>query len=577
MSDFERDSKGDAKIGGEPFDWSNFRKWSYTYIFKYFDEERGLFLPYFDIRDFDDEALEKSKSNPDCRHLSLYRSPDQPPYDFYIHYSNWQLGLLVKYFKEVFEEKSHLQGHHPNHKYSKIVLPQELYDKIINFINDFGLLPVRDLIFELIAIGQNFYVEKASFYERPEINKLISSAKGESEKVISLFEKAFDDEWKRNPEKSPPSDLLYVTFVFQDDNFKIEHRDLTSTILEQFKKHFDNLAYKDWRTDLERFPSLYKEDLYRQQFKYRLTKSFYNFLTQENFFILPKGQKTTNELMRCIVKLLEFSLISVGSPEELDSVKIKHVRNWVKRKDLEEDITFLSVDVNKEKLLKYFDGDFIGFGNETKRADVLNIAYYLAKRFDLFNLMPELAHIAECIKESSMLRGSQLLEKSIASKNMFPEKESFICLLDSIKESKKITSLKFKVEGDEEEYELQERLPLFLVEQAIRSHLENSKEEFDTDVIKSSQKKNSDGSITFIQEKRFNLPGERFAITFTKSFYDFLLNEAPPAENEFSPSKRYYAVIASMLNETWFFNNRLAPEHILVAKVESWHNLSQPN
>jgi len=133
--------------------------------------------------------MEKAKQDPEFFEKQLYWTPDHPPYDFFIRYHNWQLGLLVEFFKEVFEEKAFLHGYQPSNKYYRVILPKTKHDEIINCINDFELLPIRDLLFEVIAIAQDNYVEHIAFWERPEMQKLVTSAEKETQKAIQIIEK----------------------------------------------------------------------------------------------------------------------------------------------------------------------------------------------------------------------------------------------------------------------------------------------------------------------------------------------------------------------------------------------------
>lgn len=567
----EKEANRDEK--SETNNWNKHRWWNHTYIFQHLDDESGRYIPYFDIRDFDDKKLVEAKRKPEFKEIVLYWTPDRPPYDFFIHYHNWQLSLLVNYFKEVFEERSFVNGFIPTHKYYRVILPKELHEEILNHLNESKLLLIRDLLIEVIATAQHKYVEDITFWESPEMQKLVNSADKEAKKVIELIDKIEDKEWMPDTTTFKTSELLRINFIFQDKTIKIEHPWLAKEFIERFRDYYNGLAYKDWRIDLERYPQRFEGNIKREQFKYRLAISLYNLLTKGNFFRLEEGVPYPNDLMLCIAKIIEFCLIPVGSFEETNEVKIKHIRNWLTRNDLQEAVTHLSVPADKAKLLRYFDEVFINMTGDQKRADALAIAAYIGKRFNVEHLLPDLAHIAQVLKEGSLHWGHQLLSNGRSYPPNFSDFDALRKLITTVKVKQKITSIKFTVEGDTQEYELTDRLPLYLIENAFGEYMKDHQVEFDTDAVKTNVSMTPKG-LSSGQAKQFNLPEERISVRFVKAFYNYLLAEAPPAERDFMPSERYYAIIANMLQMTWFFYHQQHPEGFLVEKVKGWHKMA---
>ncbi|MFH2140941.1 MAG: hypothetical protein ABIJ97_00860, partial [Bacteroidota bacterium] len=282
--------------------------------------------------------------------------------------------------------------------------------------------------------------------------------------------------------------------------------------------------------DLERYPARFKENIHNQQFKYRLVKSFYNLFSKGGFFNVTTKEPTPNKLMLCIAKLVEFCLIPVAGPDELDEIKIKNIRNWLKRKELKPGITWVQPKQKKSKLPKYFHSDLRIAPMNAWRADAIFIGCFIGKRFNIEHLMPELIHIAQSLKEGNMFRGHQITAGGIPQAAPFPEFDNFRKIINGVKSKKKITSLKYKLEGDDKEYDLLQRLPLHLIEQAIKEYSEDHQVEIDTDLYKTTITDLGDGKINVTKADCFNLPEERFMIRFVKSFYDFLLKEAPPGD-----------------------------------------------
>ena len=570
----KRKENGDMDLGFGTFDWKRYREWDSTYVFKYFDE-RGVGRPYFDIYSskYLYERQHELLANPDYKEISLYNLPFNPPDDFYFEYHHDQLRMFIDYFKEVFEERAFIDGYMPSHKYFKVILPKGIYNDIMKCINSYKLLYISSLLLEIISVAQKKFVEEIEYWERPENQKIISTAEAETQNAYKVVDSIDDSEFLKGNAKTPP-ELLRINFVFKNETIKVSHPWLAKEFIQHFKEYYDKLPYKNWRIDLKRYPERFEENRKKQQFKYKLALSIYNLLTKENLFQLNE-HKYPNELILCIAQIMEFCLIPIGK-EENDDMKIKLVRNWLQRNELREHPKHIALPANRNKLINYFPEYFIDNSSEEKTANALRIAYYISKRFNAEYLFPDFAHIAQSLKNlSHYLSLPRLIPDKESIENtepFFNDFDAMVKLLKSLKENNKIINLKFKIENNESEYEISERLPLYLIEKSLKYYAENSKEEFNKDVIK-KKVKFSDKYNEYIVEKesRFNLPNERFIVHFVKGFYNYLLAELPPEDNEYMPSRKYYTIIALMLQETWFFDNKLDDERGIAKKVKEWH------
>ena len=483
--------------------------------------------------------------------------------------------MLVEFFKEVFEERAFLAGYMPSHKYYRVILPKPKYEEIMGCINEFELLPIRDLLLEIIAIAQHNYVNNIASWERPEMQKLINSAEKETQKAIDVIEKLDDSSWLRGDAGAkPPSTLLHINFVFNDGTIKIEHAWLAKEFIDHFKKYYEDLHYKDWRKDLERYPDRFEDNIRKQQFKYKLAKSFYNLLTKTGFFKVTKQEPTPNRLMLCIARLLEFCLIQVAGAEELDEIKIKNIRNWLKRNELEPALTHMELVADKDRLLKYFEPELINITDDIKRADAISIGLFIAKKYNLDHLKWDLVHIAAALREYGSHVGHQMIGEGRPFEPQFPEFAAFSKLVNNVRAGQKISTFKFKLEGDETEYELTQRLPMYLIEQAISEYSEDHRVEFDLEPVQTSIAKTEDGGYRIAKASSFMQPEDRFMVRFVKAFYSYLLTESPPGENNIMPSERYYGIIGDMLQQTWFFYHKNHPDWFIKAKIKQWHSLS---
>lgn len=572
----ERDAKGDVKLNIGKADWEKIRRSQYCYIFHHYDEDKDYFFPCFGLFSSADERMEKARKDPEFFEKQLYWTPDHPPYDFFIKYHNRQLAMLVEFFKEVFEERAFLEGYQPNHKYYRVILPKAKYNEIINCINDYELLPIRDLLLEIISTAQHKYVEEIAHWERPEMQKLVTTAEKETQKAIAVVDKLDTKAWERGDlDAKPLSELKYINFVFNDGAIKIEHAWLAGEFIEHFKQFYADLHYKNWRLDLERYPERFEDNIKKQQFKYKLAKSFYNLLTKTKLFPVTPKEPTPNRLMLCIAKLLEFCLIPVAGSEEIDEIKVKNVRNWLKRKELEPALTFAEIPADKKRLLKYFEEEFINITDDIKRADAISVAYYLTKRFKMDHLVHDFVHIAQALREYGSHVGHQMIGKGRPFEPTFPEFVSLSKLVNGVIGGRKITSIRYKLDGDDNEYELTQRLPMYLIEESIKEYSNDQQVEFDTEPVQTSVTRPRVGAFKIQKADQFMQPENRFMVRFVKSFYDYLLTEAPPSdERDFLPSERYYSIIANMLQDTWFFYNQMHPEWFVIQKVKQWHKMS---
>jgi hypothetical protein len=571
----KRNALGDIEFGSGKLDWQDFRSAQHTYVFKFFDEKMNYHLPYFDLFSKTQQRLSKARKNEEYWEVELYKSPENPPYDFHIGHSNWQLAMLVEFFKEVFHEKAFEQGYQPSHKYFRIILPKSKYEDIINCINKYELLHIRSLIFEIIAIAQEIYTRDIAFWEEPANKKLITSAEKETAKTIELLEKLDTKAFRHSQGKNKKfSRLLGINFILSDGPVKVEHQWLASEFVEHFRDYYDNLHFKDWKKELARYPHNFDEDRDKLQFRFRLAQALYSLFTKSGLFPLDETAPTPNKLMLCIAEIMEFCLIPVANEGELDTVKAKSVRNWIKRYELIPLLTHAPVIFDNERLLRYFTPEFLNFGEEDKRVDALNAAAFIAYRFNIPEFMGDFSHLIQCLQGIGWVIGHQITATGVRERDTFKEYETFKKLLLDVKGKSRLATLKFTIEGDETEHSLTQRLPLYLIEEAIRAYQSQNQVEIDTELIKATVTKLENNSIEVVKEKRFNQPEERFMVQFTASFYNYLLHEIPPKEQDYRPSQMYYSIIALVLVHAGIFYTKMVDEDRAVAQVKKWHRLA---
>jgi hypothetical protein len=558
-------------LQSQKYDWEKARERRHTYVFKQYHEVLGHFFPIYDKKTLEQYPDSKKKEILKVFVVVLYKSPDKPPYDNYIHHSNWQLALLTEYFGDVFHDKSAQWGIEPSHTYYKAVLPEKTYLEIMEVINVNGLLQIRDLIFEIISIAQKKYTDDIAFWEQDSNKKLITAAKKESYKVIDLLEKA-------NPlnildQEKRASRLTGINFLFNDSVIKINHEWLASEFIEHFQEHYNNLLYKDWRKDLERYHLRYQENKEKLDYRFRLAVSFYNLFTESGLVKIEKKGATPNNLMDCIAKLMEFSLVNIFNEGDSDVEKSKKVRNWIKRSTLKRMPSFQNIKADVQRLEKYFSKEFLGLGNVSKRADAISAAIYFAKRFELDAVGPDLAHLFQCLEQVNFYIGYQISGDRKHTGSDFPEFEAFKNLVQGVDAGKKIQSISFKIEGIDGEHSIMSALPLQIIQEAIKNYQDENRVELDTELYKIHFKKEPNGSIQIKREKSFSEPEDRFIVSFVGGFYNYLQNETSLPDNEFDSRARYYKIIGKFLSFSRFFYTEEVTEDYAMQKVEKWHAL----
>ncbi|WP_375582240.1 hypothetical protein [Cyclobacterium xiamenense] len=556
------------------FDWAKFQRDRFTYKWQFYSDEHDHHFKYTDDCLYEEGAILEGQDRTDCVEVELYKGPENPPWDSHIRYSNWQLALRVEFFKEVFEEHAFVEGYQPQHKFERIIIPPALHHEILNAINDFELLHIKDLLLELIASAQDIYIRDVAFWEKPKNQKLITSAEKETEKAIQVIDQSGHDmkSWRESDEKVRPQ-LDHIKFVFNTGSIKLEHEWLAREFIENMKRAYDDLRYKDWKKDLALYPARFDDKAHKAKFKYRLARSYYNLFTKSKFFEVKKEVAYPNQLMRCIAKLIEFSLIPVGDWDDSDDVKVKHIRNWLKRNDLEPKLTYAEVTADLENLKQYFEPNFLEMADATKRADAISVAYFICQRFDIQDLLPDLIHIASCIKETNWLVGHQMTSNNRMNEPEIPEMNAFRLLMNGIKGKKKLTSLKFTLEGEDREQQLSSRLPMFLIEKALREYYEGYRVEFDTEIVPTFFKKNKDGSVKIEKKSRINRPHERHLVRLVHSLYNFLKDHSGIDRDEILTEQQYYEIIGLLFRETDVFYQKNVNEQAVLDQIKEWHHL----
>lgn len=554
---------------------ASYKWWSLTHFFLEWNEDEDWIYPCFGIIPYQEDTLQAAYKNRNFHKLEIFgfdvENRDERRFNLLVNMEK----AFVHFFKEVFEIKSFEKGYHYSFDLCRIGLPQQKYNEIMKLISKHGLAEVWELIFFIIAKAQSFYNDHVRFCESKEEKAKVRNINMEVVKAIDLVERIEKEHDVFSDQPKERDKLLRINFIFQKDkSIQIKDPLLVYEFVKHFKEHYDNCYYKDWRLQLELTPYQYEESKQREQFRFRYAIALHNFLTKTTL-IKTEKDPLPNNLMECILDIVELSLIKVGKPEHTKAHKIKIIRNWVQDHQLKPDITFEKIQPDINKLYNYFDKDFIDCADEIKRADAIKNGLFLCLQFKTQPLQNEMIHLTACLREWHWRISQQLETGPIIPENPLPkEYDAFKIFVNNVVADQKLDKVTFKMADDEKTYELTDRLPIYFLQTAVRNHYKDHREDYETDILQAEIKNGKEpGSFSSKTTGHFNLPEDRFFIRFTASFFNFLQNEGSPLEKEYKPADRYYSLIAKALQITGYFRDMFPEDWYLKSKVEYWHSL----
>lgn len=567
-----RDELGNIIFKSEKFDQDFYRFYSSTYIFQEWAEEIKRYYPiavFWNKKEFEQKQKEVFIYEKIAA-KELFNFSDKTQ-DEDIRIYNYLLSCTNNYFKEVFEfEDNRLQSF----DIYTIVIREKEKKKIDELIKEYKLESVSDLIYYLISKTQKRYIDEIEYYERPESIRKFKKAPKEIEKLISIIERASPE--RKDYDNMPPENAN-ITFSFPKINsIKIEDAWITTGIIDAVKEYYNKRSYKNWKKDLIKSIPHYESYVEKSKFKFKLAIALHNFFKEQKLFPQKPNTIATPEELLCIANILEYSSIKIGKDELSDANKIKNIRNYLnpKRNKLESLPAYMDIKIDFDKLSNYFDLKFLKCTSLKKPLALLSEANYITDRFDIQHLINEFALIIDCIRQRCFQIGRQFSELKNSDKN--PEFKNFHFLISTCNEENNnndINEISFKSDG--KKFIIKEKLPLQLIQKALKEYYEKNSEEFDFDILDAAiEECVVHRSHRIVKTDKFKQPAERFLLDICNRFYKFLLHASPPLDSEISPVNRYALIIAVTLNQCYIFNYPNNDEEGLQIKVKKWLNES---
>lgn len=572
----QRDTIGNMILPEPHFDWNSpeFKFWERTYVFQYFVNDSARFLPCFNIQQYDSTSLEAARMYPDFIEVSLHHFPTEMIYrDRMIHHRNFEQAVLNTFFSKVFEPRYPSISTRIVPRYSRLLMKRSHYNQIMNFINDAELLEVSGLLLEIMANGQELFLEYVFYANERSLRRKINTVNRNVRYLNEIFSLSAPEE---NGNHDSRRDLKYpdhIGIVYNDRHFKIEDRFLVADIIRSYKEKLNDTEVKNWRYSLERLQNIYKDDVEELKFRERYVGAVHKLFKYLNK--VPENKKLSNESLRLIDQFLLFSGISAGGMDELVDVRIKHLRNWLKRNRFEPREQDPALTIDRDLLSKYFDKDFLDLPMiETIDEEAGGIAGFIMIRFGLEKRKFELVYIVKCLSQTIWLIMDQVSSGLLNRSATQPKFKDYKYLFKNISSGAGLTNATFSIDGKTVEFS--DTLPLKIVTDALRYYHNNFKEEVENDLVQSHiVKEVHDRQVSYAtnQKPDFNQPQDQFVVNFVGRMYMFLLGEFPPDEREYSPKIRYYNIIAQLLIKTHYFRDPRKNEDIAIEQVANWHAL----
>ncbi len=203
---------------------------------------------------------------------------DFPATNEWIAWKNNYDYYLNKIFSPIFQERIKHIDYLKIDKY-RLILPEEKFNQINQFIEQYALQFHKDFVFYLIAKIEEIYVHDVEFYERPEQQKQIKNFPKEIEKLVNVLKWSESD---YSNDSLPKPELKDVTFHYDREPLSVKITDhlLLMSITKGTIENFSNGRQKNWEKQLRSFPSVISENQLPNAFRHRICKALHNFFRE---------------------------------------------------------------------------------------------------------------------------------------------------------------------------------------------------------------------------------------------------------------------------------------------------------
>lgn len=497
--------------------------------------------------------------------------------------------IAEKYFKEVIPIGIYFEGRnrskHLDWKYHKVLLDKKVHRSITQLTEEYGLQEYYSLILQILAQAQNEYIDKIVFLERPEKRKELKEIDSQVETLIKIL-KRFDIEGKPLKEMAQIKTVEEIVFKYKSDVLKVFSPTLVHGIMSGLLEHFSAPPAGNWEFSVRQYASIIKEQFENFDFKERLTIAFHSWLTKEAILPLTGKAKTADKALRFIAEFLKIAGIPFEGKSTAHGDEVRILRNYINRKNIIRHPEEFTIEPDHSRLKKHFPAWFFRITTKFKTEKELETAVYLASRFNLWPILADLATLAEALTNLKEVPhfNTYLIPGIHQDREEIPEVDSFIRLFESVKPTFSIlgttplTSLSFTLQGSKRTFQINQAIPLSLIQKALKEYAQNHPEDLSFDLVAQEHiyKEEGDAFPHVRHKNEFNPLAKRFFPSFCRDFYNYLLEFSPPQEREAFPKHRYIPIIAVMIIKCLSDQIHDAPlEAKMVEKVSEWYELSR--
>lgn len=545
-----------------------------THIWQY---QHDAQLRYHEVYDeFNQQYLKYTLS--DLEYINLLPSPDNPPYDDYIHQQQKYDGVLNRFFPEVLtsHRDEELRGLTTN-TFSSAILPKTKLAEIEKVISDYGFDKHLGFLIHLICRIQHVYHREIEFYAQPDEVKRRKKLPEQVDKLVKVIKGHNELGLSKNSLKGRTSQIKFINGT---ETITIDDYGLILGIIDATRVYWSYGDKKHWEKSLRQVAFDEEQMAKIDHFNKQLACVLYEFVTEAGLIPLV-GDKLSNP-----AALFVWQIMNLAGIKTFDKNGIAHdininkktdlsslIKGYVRRHKVEKKPLYYDLQPNMEELKEFFEPEFIESVQLRVEPSEYELAQSICAKYQIIEITDDIALILKCLGHYNSMLGF-LNHRTLKSKEN-QELQSFLKLLETSETNyNQLESITLKFEGDADEHKISETSLKILLLDALRVHKHFNPEEFGTDVWKTDIKTNArDGSTEFIDGNRFNHPGERFLAQFTAAFASYLESKGIVGGNQLEEERNMFFIINSCLTV-----KRLIPgseSYVFFQKIKRWISLNK--
>ncbi len=497
-----------------------------------------------------------------------------------------------KYFKGLFDFGIYLPGRNGSKildwDYNKILLDKETFDNASKELQRFRMEKYLEFFLLLLATIQNYYALYLVEYEEkpePESGKTKKSRKKETNEV-GLFEVLSRFELSRIDPANCTSqyhDIRAIIFEYPRDSQRIASKNLTYSILRNLTEKYSEPPNGSWKVavnNLIHFKSI--SDQKKKKTK-QIAQALHSFITTETHLKCNPGAVTSQHALYLVEWFYEAVGVFLEGAKSVGGDKVKRIRNYVVAKKLNIQKDEVELEFNILPLKKHFPEWFVQFTFKFIDAEIYFIGQELIERFDLAEISTDIIFISQALCHAAQKPAFH--HRVIPSANEpLKEVDAFLELFQIAKPLSqqeplpKLGSVSFSVLGSEKKLDITQKIPLGIIQQALREYAENHAEDFCLDLIKVKHvfENEKDWIPNFIRQDEFNPPGNRFFPQFCFCFFQYLSEYSDFEANSKEKQNRFFEIIAvTIIKCLYKANHDSGLEQAIIKKVREWYHLAE--